>query len=179
MGIAAMSEIKSNAISRWIRKTDDVKADTRSLTDAVTSSRMGLVEMCLADYRRKPILGMGFQVAAYTQTRTSSIFSSPIEKGVLPIMVLGETGIIGLMIFVLFLVSFQSAGAKRGLFVAVAMMWVLIGINMGEATFFSPGGAGGIEWVLCIVGGYLIDGCRRCMSSNKIQFEWDISLSEK
>ena len=29
--------------------------------------------------------------------------------------------------------------------------------NMGEATFFSPGGGGGFLWMLCVVGGFALD----------------------
>ena len=161
--LVVAAEMHSNAISKWLRKTDDVQHDDRSLSDAVTSSRQGLIEMCMDDFRRNPMFGMGFQVAFYTESRLQGqeglIFSSPVEKGVLPVMVLGETGIVGVFVFIVFLVTFVYAGTKRKLFISISLMGVFCAVNMGEATFFSPGGTGGIEWMICIVGGYTLDVC--------------------
>ena len=175
--VVAAAEIHSNAISKWLRKTDDVQYDNRSLTEAVTSSRLGLIEMCMDDFRRNPMFGMGFQVAFYTelnlQGREGLIFSSPVEKGVLPVMVLGETGLVGIFVFVVFLVVFVYAGTKRKLFISIALMGVFCAINMGEATFFSPGGAGGIEWMFCIVGGYTLDVW---LSRNMFLSPWNVRM---
>ena len=83
------------------------------------------------------------------------MLSSPIEKGVLPIMVLGETGIVGEIFFIDFLISFFGAGSRRRLYMSVAMMSVLLVTNLGEATFFAPGGVGGhcglcVSWGVCV-----------------------------
>lgn len=159
--VVAVSEIHSDAISRWARKTNDVDLDRRSLSEAVTSSRQGLIDECMNDFRRNPMFGSGFQVSWFTSELAGSqkgfVFSSPIEKGVLPVMVLGETGIIGEIVFIVFLFSFFSAGAQRRLFMSITMMIVLLVTNLGEATFFSPGGLGGTLWIMCIVGGYALD----------------------
>ena len=40
---------------------------------------------------------------------------------------------------------------------SIVMFTVMLATNIGEATFFSPGGVGGIIWVLCIVGGFVLD----------------------
>ena len=159
--IVAISEVQSEAISRWLRKTDDVNSDKRSLSEAVTASRQGLIEECMSDFRRNPVFGSGFQVSWFTgelaQANKGFVFSSPIEKGVLPLMVLGETGVIGEIVFLAFIISFFSAGVRRRLYITVAMMCVLLTTNLGEATFFSPGGLGGILWMVCIIGGYVLD----------------------
>lgn len=161
VGVMIVAEIRSNAISKWVRKTEDVESDRRSITEAFTASRYGLIEMCMEDFKRNPAFGMGFQVASYTKLQVEStkglILSSPIEKGVLPVMVLGETGIVGAILFSVFLFSFYGGCANRKLYITIAMMTVFLAINMGEATFFSPGGIGGIEWVICIIGGYVLD----------------------
>lgn len=159
--VVIVAEINSNAISRWVRKTDDVKGDQRSISEAFTASRQGLMEMCMDDFRRNPLLGMGFQVAEYTKNYAASskglMLSSPIEKGVIPVMVLGETGVVGAIVFGVFLLVFYNGCANRKLYLTSTMMTVFLAINLGEATFFSPGGAGGIEWLFCIVGGYTLD----------------------
>ena len=138
-----------------------MQTDQRSLSEAFTASRQGLIEMCMDDFKRRPLIGMGFQVAEYTQeyARGSKglILSSPIEKGVIPIMILGETGIVGAIVFVVFLISFYFGCVNRRLFLTIMMMTVLLALNMGEATFFSPGGIGGPQWIICMVGGYTLD----------------------
>lgn len=159
---AVVSEISSDSISQWLRKVEDVDEDRRSLSEAVTSSRQGLIEMSMRDFRRNPVFGSGFQVAEYTadqiaRSKSSFIISAPIEKGVLPIMVLGETGVVGAIVFAIFLISFYTTSCNRRLYVTAALFTVLLATNMGEATFFSPGGGGGVLWTISIIGGYCID----------------------
>lgn len=159
---AVFSEISNDSISQWLRKVEDVDDDRRSLTEAVTASRQGLIEMSMYDFRRNPILGSGFQVAEYTaeqiaRSGSSFVISAPVEKGVLPVMVLGETGVVGVIVFAIFLISFYTTACNRKLYVTVALFTVLLAANMGEATFFSPGGGGGVLWTISIIGGYCID----------------------
>ena len=116
----------------------------------------------MRDFRCNPMFGMGFQVAEYTAEQIARsggglVISAPIEKGVLPVMVLGETGIVGAIFFAVFLISFYTATNRRRLYVTAAMFTVLLATNMGEATFFSPGGGGGVIWAISIIGGYCID----------------------
>ena len=154
-------EVKDNTISRWLRKTNDVSADKRGIAEAVTDSRRGLIEACMYDFRRNPMFGSGFQVDVFSGDilkRTSGfVFSAPIEKGVLPVMVLGETGIVGFMFFLFFLISFYYTCVRRHLFVTITMFTLLFVSNLGEATFFSPGGLGGVLWIMTVVGGFVLD----------------------
>lgn len=160
--VAVVSEISTDSISQWLRKVEDVEDDTRSLSEAVTSSRKGLIDESMRDFRRNPMLGSGFQVAEYTAEQVARsgsglVISAPIEKGVLPVMVLGETGVIGAVVFAIFLISFYTTSCNRRLYVTAALFTVLLATNMGEATFFSPGGGGGVLWTISIIGGYCID----------------------
>lgn len=158
---ASILEVKDNTLSKWLRKTQDVQSDTRTLKEAMTESRMGLMEMSLYEFRRSPIFGSGFQVAAYSRERQDQrhglVLSASIEKGVLPVMVLGETGIVGEILFILFLISFYLTAARRKLYVTITMFSLLLVSNLGEATFFSPGGIGSILYILTVVGGFVID----------------------
>ena len=159
---AIVSEMSSDSISQWLRKVEDVDEDRRSLSEAVTSSRQGLMEESMRDFKRNPMFGSGFQVAEYTAEQVARsgsglVISAPIEKGVLPIMVLGETGVVGAIVFAIFLISFYTTSCNRRLYVTAALFTVLLATNMGEATFFSPGGSGGLLWTISIIGGYCID----------------------
>lgn len=156
-----VGEMRSGAVTRWLRKTERVSDDERALSDALMSSRMGLVEECLRDFRRNPMWGMGFQVDATTAEKTKGkglfVFSAAIEKGVLPVMILGETGIVGSGIFIVFLATFFGVCARRRYKATAALFCVFLASNMGEATFFSPSGAGGLLWVILVAGGFAID----------------------
>lgn len=158
---AGIAEVHDHAMSKWLRKTDDLAADDRQLGEAFTGSRQGLIEQSMYDFRRNPMFGSGFQVSWDHQElyRRSSglILSASIEKGVLPIMVLGETGIAGSIAFVFFLISFYVTSARKRLYVTITMFTLLLVSNMGEASFFSPGGIGSVLWILTVVGGFLID----------------------
>ena len=162
MVAAVTSEVMNDSISQWLRKTTDVEEDTRSLSEAVTSSRQGLIEESMLDYHRNPLFGSGFQVSEATaelvaRMGSGLVISAPIEKGVLPVMVLGETGIVGVATFALFLISFYAASSRRRLYVTLSLFTVFLASNMGEATFFSPGGMGGLLWAVCVIGGYCVD----------------------
>lgn len=63
----AAFEIRDDAVSKWLRKTQDVDVDAQkySLMEAMTSSRQGLMDYSMYEYRRNPLFGSGFQVAAY------------------------------------------------------------------------------------------------------------------
>lgn len=164
-------QLKNDAISRWLRKNDDVSADHRTLKEAMTNSRMGLVNVGLRDFCLNPLLGKGFQVmeshrAAY-RAGAITLFSAPIEKGVLPIMVLGEGGLLGGFFFAIFLISFYAWGIKRRNVTCLTMFTLFLMSNMGEATFFSPAGAGGTIWMLSCVGGLCIDALAKRLAQRR------------
>ena len=158
---AAILESTNGTISKWIRKTDEIGMDDRGTMDAVMESRMGLVERNMYDFSLKPVLGKGFQVMPehpqwYREGRIS-LLSAPIEKGVLPTMILGETGIIGAIVFALFLLHFIVSCSRRHYMSLLSLFAVLIASNMGEASFFSPSGQGGVMWVVVAIGGFCCD----------------------
>ena len=159
--IVLIVQLTGGAMSQWIRKTSDVEADRRTLREALTESRQSLMEYSMYEFRRNPLFGSGFQVSEFTQelVRESKglIISAPIEKGVAPVMVLGETGIVGEVCFLLFLLSFYAACLRRKYVVTSSLFTVFLVTNMGEATIFSPGGIGGILWMFSAVGGFAID----------------------
>lgn len=154
-------QVTDQGMSKWLRKTQNVEQDARSLGEAMTATRMGLVEENMADFYQNPFLGMGFQTIAlhrylYAQGQLS-IFSAPIEKGVLPTMVLGESGLLGGFVFFAWLVSFGLTCMRRRYACTLCLTGVLMCTNMSEASFFSVGSIGGSLWMLTIVGGFVLD----------------------
>lgn len=161
IGLAVYLEVKNETMTRWLRKTENVGGDTRSMREAVTETRQGAWEMMKYDFRRNPALGMGFQVTVFTRELVKHsrgiIFTAPIEKGLLPAVIVGETGVIGAVVFTVFLVSFYWMCSVKRLRTTITLFTVLVATNFGEATFFSPGNTGGFLWIVCVVGGYVID----------------------
>ena len=158
--VTVILQMTRGTMSEWIRKTNDVSTDKRSLGEALTGSRQGLMEYSLYEFRRRPLIGSGFQVAEYTQEYVRGkgfVVSASVEKGILPLMVLDETGILGSLAFLLFLVSFFFVCVQRKYFITISLFAVFLMSNMGEATLFSPGGIGGILWMVCVVGGFTLD----------------------
>lgn len=161
IGLAVYLEVKNETMTRWLRKTENVGGDTRSLHEAVTETRQGAWEMMRDDFRRNPALGMGFQVTVLTREMVKYsrglVFSAPIEKGLLPAVIVGETGVIGSVVFTVFLISFYWMCSVKRLRTTITLFTVLVSTNFGEASFFSPGNTGGFLWIVCVVGGYVID----------------------
>ena len=161
LAVVIISQLTTGAMSRWMRKTEGTVDDQRSLGEALTASRMGLIEESLYEFRRNPLFGSGFQVAEYTRDLVAVskgfILSAPIEKGIAPVMVLGETGIFGEGCFIIFLVTFCGTCVRRKYIVTLSLFIVMLVTNMGEATIFSPGGTGGILWMVSAVGGFTLD----------------------
>ncbi len=160
IGFVVHAQMKEQTFSKLVRKTNDTK-DSRSLVEAVTSSRRGLIEMTMRDFRMNPVFGMGFQVTEYVallhKSGQGSLFSAPVEKGITPLMVLGETGVVGFVAFCAFIANFFIVCNRKGYVMCATMMFTFLGANMGEATFFSPGGGGGVAWIYGILGGFALD----------------------
>ena len=158
---AGVMEVREHSITRWLRKSEDVVGDERTLGEAFTSSRMGKVEENLADFKSSPIFGTGFQVTYDMKYQFAHqdglILSASLEKSVLPLMVLGETGIVGSIFFWLFIFTFYATCIKKRYYCCATLHTVFLVTNMAEATYFSPGGAGGYMWVLCVGGGFIVD----------------------
>lgn len=154
-------EVRNSGVSRLLRKTEDVTADERGFTEALTSSRMGKIELLMSDFKKNPLLGMGFQVMEehkiLYQMGAISLFSAPIEKGVLPVMVLAEGGLLGAFAFLVFLAMFYGTCKKKHYVATSTMFTIILTTNMSEATFFSPSGSGGFIWIYCLVGGFVVD----------------------
>ena len=159
--VGVIAQFRNQSLSKWIRKTDDVKADNRSLSEAFTGSRQALIEYNLNDFKLNPIFGKGFQVVrgmeqAY-RAHIITWYSAAVEKGVTPYVILGETGIFGALVFLVFLFVFYGTCLKRRYLSTLTMFTCFLIANLADSTFFSPGGCGGFLWIASCVGGFGID----------------------
>ena len=163
MAVAAIIfEIRSQAMTKWILKWDAGEStEEMNVLESIASTRMGLIGNNMYDFGKNPLLGMGFQVVEdhkyLYQEGKISLISAPIEKGVLPTMVLGEGGILGGIVFVCFLITFYGYFIRKKYVATITLFTTFLATNMGEASFFSPGGPGGLYWLISIAGGMCID----------------------
>lgn len=165
-------QLRDEGFSKWVRKTES-DHDNRALLEAVTESRMGLVEQNLYDFNRNRLLGSGFQVSQdvadlYLHSE-GLLISAPIEKGVLPLMILGEGGVVGAIAFGAFLLMFYGSCSRNKYVATSTLFTVYLMLNMSEASFFSANG-GGTQWIVSIIGGYIVDTYVNCV--NKTQRVW-------
>ena len=158
---AVVSEVRNGSLTAWIRKSTTEEA---TLGEAFMASRVGKIEENLQDFKRSPLLGSGFQVNYLSSYIIKThgkggwgMFSAPVEKSVAPVMILGETGILGAIVFIGVLFAFYGGCIRKRYFVTMTLFTVFLATNMAEATIFAPAGAGGIEWIICVAGGFAID----------------------
>ena len=159
--VMVIGQIRNQALSKWLRKTDDVSGDNRSLKEAFTGSRQALIEYNLSDFRLNPLLGKGFQVIrgmeqAY-RAKLITWYSASVEKGVTPYVILGETGLVGAGAFLIFLVAFYGTCLKRRYLALLTLFTCNLVTNLADSTLFSPGGLGGFLWIVSCIGGFGID----------------------
>ena len=119
------------------------------------STRMGLVVNALYNFRKSPLLGNGFQVSeAMKKSRGGNlaILSAPIEKGVWVTAILEEGGVIGWLIFVIFLVVCIVKSIKCRAYIGASCLFVFTMTNLGEFSFFSMSYLGGFGWAMVFMG---------------------------
>lgn len=150
---AFVPSVQTRAVKFLMKTTsEDVGPVTK---EAITKTRMGLVEESLRNFRKSPLIGNGFQVAERMMRQKGgglSILSAPIEKGVWVTAVLEEGGVIGWGIFVVFLIASITTSIKRKAYIGASCLFVFAVSNLGEFTFFSMSYLGGFCWAMVFVG---------------------------
>lgn len=141
-------------VARFLTKSKD-DANVHISTETIISSRQGLMDSALYNFRKSPLLGNGFQVSAEMENRKDkglAVLSAPIEKGVWVTAVLEEGGIIGWVIFVVFLFCCIIKSIKRRAYIGASCLFASMLTNLGEFTFFSMSYTGGFTWAMVFTG---------------------------
>ena len=132
----------------------DKRGGGGSLLDSYQTSRGALMETMLDNIKANPWQGIGFGIASYPDEmiiERDPVFGlpsgAPVEKGVLPYQVAEEVGLMGL-VFVLLWLGMAIKRASRGTVTSLGMALTVLLLNMGESTFFSPGGMGLLPLIL-------------------------------
>ena len=130
------------------------RGEVSSLGDAYDNSRGFLIGQMWENIEREPWKGVGFGIASDSgamDIKRDSVLNIPIgasiEKGVMPLAILEEVGVIGFILVMSWLLFCVRRSVFGGLAPLAVSMTALF-LNMGESTFFSPGGFGMLPMII-------------------------------
>lgn len=144
-------------VQKSIRKVLLKSSDSTTVTtEAVLNTRQALIDKSLYYFRKKPLMGNGFQVSEKMSglkiKGITSVLSAPVEKGVWVSAVLEEGGIVGWVLFTGFLFVCITISIKRRAYTGASCLFLCTLVNLGEFTFFSMSYTGGFVWAMVFVG---------------------------
>ena len=140
----------SESVKTFILKNNTSLVDSYSTAlETLLVTRKAQIDMMLRNIEQKPWTGIGFGTSTHPFfVYHAGTFSAPTEKGILPLAILEETGIIGAAFFLLFLSLLYRELIIRHNLPGIGVLTTFLVCNLGEMGFFSFGGPGGISWVL-------------------------------
>ncbi len=148
--LALVAPLLTHELHDYVQKS----GDSASFIDIYDQSRGALIAAMLRNIHAHPIRGIGFGIAsdpismAVDRDQLLGVpVGASIEKGVMPLAVLEELGIPGLLVVTGWLLLLARRAAYGGL-TASLVIWTALFTNMGESTFFSPGGMGLLVLIL-------------------------------
>ncbi|WP_052689438.1 hypothetical protein [Brevundimonas sp. KM4] len=163
----AMAATFAELIGRFLSKSN--RSGTSGLFDAYEASRGFLIDRMVANIADDPLRGIGFGIASEPSlmvVERDPVLGLPlgaaIEKGIAPLAVLEELGVIGALLVAAWIIWLLRRGAVGGL-APFAVCLTALALNMGENTLFSPGGQGMLPLILF---GWIYAGGSRRAGSN-------------
>lgn len=144
------SSVYINQLNSYLFK----RTDSGGILEAAENSRGKLVENMLFNIEANPFKGIGFGMSSDINNLNVEYdpffglpISAAIEKGVLPIAVLEELGImVGSFVFLWIFYSFYKAAQVDAQKLSILLCIILL--NLGEYMFFSVGGMGMLMLIL-------------------------------
>lgn len=154
--VASMSSgVRQGALNFMLKWGDETKASDISV-EALASTRQGLVDSALKNFKKSPLYGNGFQVSEnmsrYKARSIKDVLSAPIEKGVWVTAVLEEGGVAGFVIFLLFLLTCWIMLTRCHAYLGCSLLMTFLVSNFGEFSFFSMSYIGGFMWAMVFMG---------------------------
>ena len=137
-------------LSTYISKSQDF--DTINILSVYIKSRAVLYAPMIANIAEYPITGIGFGLGSEPLSMNVKYFkgipiSAPIEKGILPLMVLEEIGIFGFLFFLIWILILSLKAIAISFSSTLILLTILL-LNLGEAGLFSPNGFGMLYLIL-------------------------------
>lgn len=154
--VFTMTSSGQQAFAKYVLKWDSgVQNMSQVSMDDIVSTRQGLMDESMRNFRKKPLFGNGFQVSegmAHVKGGLANVLSAPIEKGVWVTAILEEGGVIGMVLFVSFGLFAIPLWIKRKAYTTAAIIFTIYVVNLGEFNFFSMSGIGGYYWAIAFMG---------------------------
>lgn len=151
-GVVVAGAQLESVVTNFIAKSG--RANATTLLDAYEGSRGKKIDEMWANITTKPLQGIGFGIASDPldmDVERDPVLGLPVsaavEKGVLPVAVLEEVGLVGFLAVALWVFMLMRRSARGGLVPVTVGLTALL-MNMGEATLFSPGGMGLLSLIL-------------------------------
>lgn len=168
IGVALNGSMLSDVLNNFMNKNSG--DESVNIVSAYEKSRGFLIDAMLGNIDENPWTGIGFGIASLPTTMNierDPVFGLPvsatIEKGVLPLAVLEELGVVGFVLFIVWLSLFIMCAVRGGM-AQISVLLTLLLFNFGESTLFSSSGFGLLPIVLI--------GWSVSSSSNKLRSEY-------
>ncbi|MDE0220314.1 MAG: hypothetical protein OXJ90_13705 [Spirochaetaceae bacterium] len=139
--------VLTGGVLEYIEKRPEITVDRSTAAELYVRSRGVLILPMIRNILEDPIVGIGFGVPSSLEdvAKTDKLLGIPtsaaVEKGVMPLAVLEEVGVVGLGLVGIWLWMGFTRSVRNGPS-AVAVIVTTLAVNFGEAILFSPGGTG-------------------------------------
>ena len=150
LGAIIFAPFLSNTLQGFLFK----RSDAISFIEAAVVSRGAQALNMIENVQENPWTGIGFGIASNSKEMVvlrdpflGIPFSAPIEKGVLPIAIVEELGLIGAFVMFGWLLHVVRRSARAGSAQFTVLLTLLL-INFGESMLFSVGGMGMLMLIL-------------------------------
>ncbi len=141
-----------NVITHYLTKSG--RSEGVGLVEQYQTSRGRLMDQMWINIQENPLQGIGFGIDSYPlemDIKRESLFGLPVsasvEKGVMPLAVLEELGLVGFLAFAMWVYMLLRHSVRGGVAPFLVVMTILF-LNFGESTLFSPGGVGLLSLIL-------------------------------
>lgn len=153
MAVLIVPQARDKVLGFVLKYSDST---TEVTSTNIWRSRQGKLDMALNNWRRSPVIGNGFQVSedmAYWNVQgIRDVLSAPIEKSTWTYAILEEGGVLGMILFCLFVVVALGSLIARKAYIGGAMLFTFLMVNIGEFGFFSMSATGGLFWSFTFIG---------------------------
>lgn len=166
--IAAMTvpQIRDGIVRYAMKYDTDARYGDFNVEKAV-STRQGIVEEQLYNFKRRPVIGWGFQVSEQVAEMSKNvkglILTAPVEKGVWVTAILEEGGICGEVIYIVYFIAALCLLYARKAYMGLTIFLAIHVSNLGEMTMFSMSGVGGM-WYTFLFMALIFDAKREQMN---------------
>lgn len=150
---------QAGRVERGLKGFVGKRGGPTQVIEAYESSRGPLIAEMWKDFLKEPIFGSGFGLPGSSKRlevaydpATGLPTAAPVEKGVLPLSVLEELGVVGFVAVGVWVWGGIRRSAVGGLTSFMVVLTCLL-TNLGEATLFSPGGMG-LLIMICVSWGF-------------------------